>query len=157
MPRRSRALKKVGLMMTSLERRIRVRARTTPTVVLIWNLCCQWLLLSQLCLVACACSWCRFRCCLVSLAYRRCGSPHLLRWFVALSWGAWRIVPLLILAKSKRRETQKLVLLVAWASRRGCRGVHTSRGNIPVLSAAMIIIVNGCKMLLVFSITVNLW
>ena len=157
MPRRSRALKKVGLMMTSLERRIRVRARTTPTVVLIWNLCCQWLLLSQLYLVACACSWCRFRCCLVSLAYRRRGSPHLLRWFVALSWGAWRIVPLLILAKSKRREAQKLVLLVAWTSRRGCRGVHTSRGNIPVLSAAMIIIVNGCKMLLVFSITVNLW
>ena len=61
-----------------------------------------------------------------------------------------------VLAKSKRRETQKLVLLVAWTSRRGCRGVHTSRGNIPVLSAAMIIIVNGCKMLLVFSITVNL-
>ena len=63
------------------------------------------------------------------------------RWFMALSWGAWRIVPLLILGKSKRCETWNLVLLVAWTSRRGCRGVHTSRGNIPVLSAAMIIIV----------------
>ena len=35
----------------------------------------------------------------------RCGSLDLSRWFMALSWGAWRIVPLLILGKSKRRET----------------------------------------------------
>ena len=52
---------------------------------------------------------------------------------------SWRIAPLLIVGKSKRRETWKLVLLVAWTLRRGCRGVRTSRGNIPVLSAAMII------------------
>ena len=99
MPTRSRVLKKVGLMMTSLEQRIRVRAQTTRSLGWTWNLSCQWLLLSQPWLVACACSWCRFRCCLVSPPYRRCGSLHPLRWFMALSWGAWRIVPLLILDK----------------------------------------------------------
>ena len=40
---------------------------------------------------ACACYWCRFRCCLFSPPYRRCGSQHLLRGFMALSWGAGRI------------------------------------------------------------------
>ena len=39
--------------------------------------------------------------------YRSCGSLDLLQWFMGLSWGAWRIVPLLILGKSKRRETAK--------------------------------------------------
>ena len=99
MPTRSRALKKVGLMMTSLAQRIRARAKTIRSLGWTWSLCCQWLLLSQLWLVACACSWCRFRCCLVSPPYHRCGSLHLLRWFMALSWGAWPIVPLLILDK----------------------------------------------------------
>ena len=61
------------------------------------------------------------------------------------------IVPVLILGKSTRRARWKLVLLVAWTSRRGCCGVRTSRGNIPVLSAAMIILVNGWKMSSVFS------
>ena len=99
MPTRSRALKKVCLMMTSLEQRKKVQAQTTCSLGWTWNLCCQWLLLSQLWLVACACSWCKFRCCLVSPPYRRSGFLHLLRWFMALSWGAWRIVPMLILDK----------------------------------------------------------
>ena len=49
--------------MTSLEQRIMVLAKATCSSVSTWNPCCQWLLLSQLWLPACACYWCRFRRC----------------------------------------------------------------------------------------------
>ena len=83
MPTRSRVPKKLGLMMTSLEQRIRARAKTTRSLISTWNLCCQWLLLSQLWLVACqatnhswacACSWCRSRC---YNHRKRCKQPQL--------------------------------------------------------------------------------
>ena len=89
MPTKSRVPTKVGLMMTSLKQRIRARARlyvlwcrleTCLASVSCWQdtLARQVSSLhqSQLWLVACACSWCRFRCCLVSPLQVRCGSLH---------------------------------------------------------------------------------